>query len=131
MLTQPQADKLADAWLQAWNSRDLARIMEHYADAIEFRSPFIVKLMDIADGSLHGKPALAAYFAQGLAKFPELHFTLLQVLPGVGSVTLLYRSVNDLLAAEVMEIDAAGKICRVMAHYCDTAAAARGALLES
>ncbi len=131
MFTQQQADTLAAAWLQAWNNRNLTQIMAHYADEIEFRSPFVVSLLQRPDGRLLGKPAVEAYFAQGLAKFPELHFTLLQVLPGVDSVTLLYRSVNDLLAAETMEIDAAGKICRVMAHYRDPAAAARGALLES
>lgn len=121
MITQAQADQLAEAWLQAWNSRDLARIMAHYADAIDFCSPFIVNMLQRPDGRLLGKPAVQAYFAQGLAKFPDLHFTLLQALPGVGSVTLLYRSVNDLLAAETMEIDADGKICRVLAHYSATA----------
>jgi predicted solute-binding protein len=50
-----------------------------------------------------------------------LNFELLQVLPGMTSITLLYKSVNNLLAAEVMEINSEGKIYSVLAHYSEIA----------
>lgn len=117
-MTQTQADTLAAHWLTAWNQHDLSQILAHYADGIEFTSPFVVALQHQADGSLHGKAALAEYFAQGLAKYPDLTFQLHHILAGVNSVTLVYTSVNGLLAAEVMEVNAESLICRVQAHYC-------------
>lgn len=117
VLTQIDANHLADAWFAAWNAHDLESILVHYADDIVFASPFVVRLTGRADGELHGKAALRDYFAQALAAYPELRFTPIAVLPGVNGVTLLYRSVRDLLAAEVLEVDASARICRVCCHY--------------
>ncbi|OHX35776.1 DUF4440 domain-containing protein [Methylomonas sp. LWB] len=116
-MTEEFADRFAAEWLQAWNDRDLERILGHYADSIEFTSPFAQALLGEASGTVVGKPALRDYFRIGLGKYPDLQFTLLHALPGVASLTLVYRSVNDLLAAEVMEIDQDAKITRVNAHY--------------
>jgi hypothetical protein len=121
MLNQQSADEIANHWINAWNSRDIMQIMAHYADNIEFTSPFINTLTLCTEGKIYGKPALQAYFLKGLANFPELNFELLQALPGMTSVTLLYKSINNLLAAEVMEIDSEGKIYSVLAHYSETA----------
>ena len=117
MISQEKAGEMADNWLQAWNSRDIDQIMAHYADGIEFISPFIKALLSKHDCKIKGKPALKAYFLQGLAKYPSLNFQIINVLPGVGSFTLIYKSVNNLLAAEVMEVDTNGKVVRVLAHY--------------
>ncbi len=54
---------------------------------------------------------------KGLEAYPDLKFELYQVLTGINSITLYYKTVNDMLAAEVMEIDSDGKIARVIAHY--------------
>lgn len=117
MISQPQADEMAASWLSAWNSHDIDKIMAHYAEDIEFYSPFVKVLLNRPDGKIGGKPELEAYFLQALAKYPALKFQLLYVLPGVASFTLVYKSVNQLLAAETMEIDAVGRVFRVMAHY--------------
>lgn len=104
-------------WLAAWNAHDLDRILAHYAEDVEFFSPFIVKLTGHPDGMLRGKAALRDYFARGLAAYPTLKFEFIRLYPGVRSCVLEYRSVNRLRAAETMEFDAAGKVCRVQAHY--------------
>ena len=95
--------------------------MTHYAENIEFYSPFIITLTNSSEGRIYGKSALQAYFLKGLANYPDLNFELLQVLPGITSITLLYKSINNLLAAEVMEIDSEGRINKVLAHYSETA----------
>ncbi len=117
MLTPEQADRFAHEWLAAWNAHDLERILAHYAEDVEFTSPFIVRVLGDPAGLVRGKAALRSYFARGLAAYPELWFTLRRVYPGVRSVVLEYESVNALLAAEVMELDAHGEIRRVQAHY--------------
>lgn len=39
MITEEKARKLADHWVQAWNSHDLAQIMSHYAEDAVLVSP--------------------------------------------------------------------------------------------
>ena len=116
-MNEALALQLARDWLEAWNRHDLEAILSHYADAIEFTSPFVVELMDKPDGKLQGRAAVRYYVARVLATHPDLKFELLQVLPGVRSLTLVYRSVNQSLAAEVMTLDAANQITCLLAHY--------------
>jgi hypothetical protein len=52
LLTQGQADQLAQEWLESWNSHDLDRIMGHYNEQIEFVSPFVVKLLNDRTGTV-------------------------------------------------------------------------------
>jgi len=105
----------AASWLSAWNARDLGQILEHYAPNIEFSSPFAARLMD--DSPVRGHEALQRYFALALERFPDLHFSDVRAFPGEQSLVLVYRSVNDLEAAERMVFDSEGLICRVWAHY--------------
>jgi ketosteroid isomerase-like protein len=111
--------EFAKEWLQAWNNHDLDAILAHYAETIEFTSPFALKLAPESEGKLHGKAELRRYFARALEAYPDLHFQPLHTTSSVGSVVLIYRSVNDLLAAEMMEFDEDGKVSRVLAHYGD------------
>lgn len=108
---------VARDWLAAWNAHDLERILAHYAENIVFTSPFVQRLTGRPDGVLHGRRALRDYFARGLQAYPDLCFELIHLLPGVRSMVLEYRSVNDLRAAEFMEFDHRGRIRRVCAHY--------------
>ncbi|MDF0673532.1 MAG: nuclear transport factor 2 family protein [Nitrospira sp.] len=116
-LTQERADQLAREWLESWNSHNLGRIMGHYNEQIEFVSPFVVKLLNDRTGTVRGKEALIDYFSKGLAKYPNLTFHLHKVFLGVRSLTVYYESVNNLMAAETMELDDRGLITRVLAHY--------------
>jgi hypothetical protein len=117
MISQEQANHLAQEWITAWNAHNLDAIMPHYADDVEFFSPFIVRLLDDPSGSIRGKAALREYFTKGLTRYPDLTFYLHKVLTGVNSVTLYYESINSLQAAEVMELNDAGVVVRVLAHY--------------
>ncbi|MBF9141009.1 nuclear transport factor 2 family protein [Hymenobacter properus] len=123
-MTLEQATAFAHDWVDSWNAHDLDRIMAHYAEELDFCSPLIKQLGADASGVLRSKAALRAYFATGLTRYPDLRFALQQVLPGVQSVVLYYRSINDWPAAEYMELNAQGLVQRVRAHY---AAAAAGA----
>jgi mannose-6-phosphate isomerase-like protein (cupin superfamily) len=109
--------RFAEEWIAAWNAHDLERILSHYADAVEFQSPFISKLLGHAAGKLSGKAALRDHFARGLTAYPALRFEYIMLYPGVNSCVLQYRSVNDLLASETMEFNNAGQISRALAHY--------------
>jgi uncharacterized protein (TIGR02246 family) len=117
MLTAAQADELAQHWIEAWNDHDLERIIAHYADDVVFLSPFIQKIGASPSGPVRGRDALRAYFAAALDKYPALTFRLRGVFRGIDSVTLLYDSVNGLLAAETMMLNRRHQVSRVLAQY--------------
>ena len=104
-------------WIESWNSHDLDRIMEHYTDDVILTSPVAARLLNDPDGTVRGKPALRAYFAKGLAFYPDLKFHLLDTLRGIRSVVLFYENQNDARTAEYMEIGEDGKVTRVVANY--------------
>jgi ketosteroid isomerase-like protein len=117
MLDAGDAAAFADDWYAAWNAHDLDAILHHYADDVEFTSPFVVRLNDDPTGTLHGKDALRAYFERALERFPDLRFVPIMTLVGVNSVTLHYVSVEDRRTAEVMTLGPGGRVVRVLAHY--------------
>ena len=60
---------------------------------------------------------MRTYFQKGLNAYPDLRFDLIRVLTGVGSLVLFYRSVQGLLAAEMMTVNGEGLIHTVRVHY--------------
>lgn len=117
MLDAEAAAAFADEWYAAWNAHDLDAILHHYADDVEFTSPFVVALNGDETGTLRGKDALRDYFARALQRFPDLHFEPIATLVGVDSVTLHYISVEDRRAAEVMTLGPGSNVVSVLAHY--------------
>ena len=120
MITDKQAHDFAIAWTDAWNAHDLDRVLSHYADDVEYFSVFSIKLTGNDSGVIHGKENVKDYLHKGLQAYPNLHFTLKNVFAGVGSVTLFYQSVNNLLAAEVFELNDKGLVTHVQCHYCQS-----------
>ena len=123
MIEQPRAEAFARTWIEAWNSRDLEKILALYAEDVESVSPIAARLLGEASGAVRGKAALRAYFEKGFEHNPNLQFQLERVYAGNGSVLVCYRGLGS-LAAEMLELDAAGKIRRVVAHYARPAQAA-------
>ena len=107
----------ANQWVAAWNAHDLDSIMTHYADAIELTSPVAAQLLGTRDGKIVGKANLRAYVQRGLEAYPQLHFSLEDVLWGMNSVVLYYINQKGTHTAEFMELSAAGQVTRVVAHY--------------
>ena len=116
------ADEFAAEWIAAWNAHDLDRILQHYAPEVEFTSPFVSRLLDNNENTLRGVAALRVYFRHALNAYPSLCFVSRGVYVGVRSLVIVYHSVSNLLAAEVMEFNEAGLVCRVCAHYVTEAA---------
>jgi hypothetical protein len=119
VISDEDARRFAAEWIEAWNAHDLDAIVGHYSDDVEFFSPVVVRLTGDSGGRLQGKEAVRSYFTRGLEAYPDLHFELLAVLVGIGSVVLSYRSIGGRLAAEVMELDGSGHVVRVLCHYAE------------
>ena len=111
------ARELARDWVEAWNSHDLERILTHYDEEVILTSPVALKLLS-GDGTVRGKPALREYFRRGLDAYPELRFDLIDALWGTETIVVYYvNNVRGNKTAEVMLLNAAGKIQRVWANY--------------
>jgi ketosteroid isomerase-like protein len=109
--------EFAKDWIQAWNSRDLDRILSHYSSDVVLVSPVAAKLTGDPFGMVRGKDALRSYFQKGLELFPNLQFTLVDVMQGLSSVVLYYENQRGTRTGEFMEFDASGAVVRVVANY--------------
>ncbi|MEW6474920.1 MAG: nuclear transport factor 2 family protein [Actinomycetota bacterium] len=124
VVSETEAEAFVAEWMAAWNSHDVERILEHYADDIEYWSPFIAALAAPggpgADGRLVGKEQVRPYFAAALERYPELHFDPpAHVAAGAGSVSFVYTSVNRLTAVETLVFAPGSRlVARAHCHYC-------------
>ncbi len=84
---------------------------------MDFTSPFVPALSGDPSGTLHGRERLSAYFRNGLQTYPDLHFDLRHIVTGIDSLLLYYRSVNGLLAGDMMTVNGEGFIQTVRVHY--------------
>lgn len=107
----------ARRYYDAWNKRDLEAILALYAEEIEFSSPYIAALGFSADGVIHGKPVLRAYFEKALERAPQLTFSPEALCVGARGHTLIYRNHRGERAAETHQLDAAGLVIRADATY--------------
>lgn len=119
MITANEAWDMARHWVQAWNSHDLDEIMSHYGESVVLVSPVAVRILGDPSGTVVGKEALRLYFKRGLEAYPDLKFELVDVMWGLSSLVLYYVNQRGTKTGEFMELDANGKIVRVVANYND------------
>jgi len=118
MIDKSWAQHFAAEWIAAWNAHDLERVLSHYSDDFEMRSPLIIELMGIAGGTLKGKSAVRPYWMKGLAAYPSLQFELHCVLIGVDTIALYYRSTpKNRMVVEVLKFSDRGQIVSGSALY--------------
>ena len=117
MITRLFAEEFAAEWIEAWNHRDLDRILSHYAETFEFSSPRIIEVVGEPSGVLIGRAAIRAYWSKALERQPDLHFRLITALSGISSVVIHYQRHNGGYAAEYFEFEPGGKVSKSSAHY--------------
>src|SRR5262245_38665931 len=94
-----------DRWFELWNSRDLDRMLEHFADDVTFTSPLAAQLVEGSNGLVRGRDALRAYWAKGLSLRPDLHFEHVATYAGVDTIVINYRNQDGVLVNEVLTFD--------------------------
>jgi SnoaL-like domain len=111
------AKEFARDWVESWNAHDLDRILSHYAADVELSSPVVARVLGDGLRKVQGKDQLRIYFGKGLELFPELRFTLVDVLAGLASIVLYYENQRGTKTAEFMEFDGEDRVVRVVANY--------------
>jgi len=110
--------EFARDWIEAFNAKDLDRILSHYAPEVELVSPLYLRFTGGLADTVRGSEALRSYFETAIQRFPELRFSLLEVAEGCGSVCIRYHSnLGDRIAMECFERGPHGAALRVTCHY--------------
>jgi ketosteroid isomerase-like protein len=101
MVPDPQA--FAADWLAAWNAHDVEGVLRHFHDDASFTSPFAARLLPETGGRLVGKQAIRDYWTLGIARVPDLHFTLVELFVGVDCLVIAYANQNGVRVNEVLK----------------------------
>ena len=104
-MDETTAREFVERWVTQWNAHDLDGLLEHFAEDVVFTSPVAARLIAESDGVIRGKAALRAYYAEGLARIPGLHFEVVATYVGVDTLVINYRNQNGGLVNEVLVFD--------------------------
>ena len=110
-------DALGRTWVEAWNARDLERVLTLYDEDAVMTSDRIPALGFDATGTLRGKDALRAYWGKALALLPELHFTAIDMFVSPDSVVVFYKNERGKKICEYLRVNAAGLIVQGSANH--------------
>ena len=110
-------NEIIQDWLDAWNHHDLDRIMQHYADNVEFTAQTVVTRWGKADGKLKGKEELRKHFSKGLTLAPDIHFTLEETLWAPNGYAVMYHRENGNRVLDAVELNDSGLAVKVTAYY--------------
>lgn len=119
-MTNASARQFAQAWVDAWNRRDLEAVLAHYAEDALFISPRAERL--VGNARVQGKAALRAYWQAALAQIQQLEFVLDAALWSAQAETLTvvydaaFQGQLPLRVVEIMRFQG-GKIVRGEALY--------------
>jgi ketosteroid isomerase-like protein len=108
---------LAEGWLADWNRRDLDAVVARLSDDVVFSSPLVPVYAGEPSGVLRGRDAVRAYWAAALDGHPDLHFDLLGVTVGQGTVAVRCRNERGQETVEVLIVGPGGLVVRGAGTY--------------
>ena len=85
---------LARAWLDAFNARELERLLALYDDDAVHTSPKLRVQKPETNGEIRGKAALRAWWADAMNRLPGLHYEGKHLSAGEDRVVMEYERRN-------------------------------------
>jgi hypothetical protein len=103
MMDRDEAEQFAAEWAEAWNAREIERVLAHFDDNVTFTSPTAQAVVGVA--TVRGKEALRAYWVAAMERIQSLRFTVNRVLwdPKLKELAIIYTSVTDGKTKQVSE----------------------------
>jgi len=102
-------------WEDRWNSHKLDHILAHYAEDVVFRSRKAIPLT--GQGLVVGKSNLEAYWAEALARQPDLKFEVSEVFEGHDILVITYKNHRGIHAAETLQFNDLGLVTTASAAH--------------
>jgi steroid delta-isomerase len=93
-MTREEAMTLAVEWTDAWNARDVERVLGLFAEDVTFVSPTALAVVGTA--TVRGKSALRAYWTNAMGRITTLRFTIDRVLWDAAARELAIVYVSDI-----------------------------------
>jgi ketosteroid isomerase-like protein len=109
--------ELGRTWVEAWNARDLERVLTLYDEDAVMTSDRIPMLGFDESGTVRGKDTLRAYWSKALGLVPNLHFSLIELFVSPDSVVVFYENERGKRICEYLRVNAAGKIVQGSANH--------------
>ncbi|MEB3065605.1 nuclear transport factor 2 family protein [[Mycobacterium] zoologicum] len=104
------AAAFSSQWVQAWNSHDVAAVLEHFHDDVVFTSPVAAQMYPETAGVIRGKADLRRYWSGAVTRMTDLHFAVEGVYTGIDTIVINYRNQNGGLVNEVLQFDDDGLV---------------------
>jgi len=101
MEIEPQ--QFAAEWAAAWNAHDIEAVLRHFHEDATFSSPFAALVFPESQGRLSGKAAIRDYWAIGIARIPDLHFSIDTVFVGVDCIVIAYVNQKQVRVSEILK----------------------------
>jgi ketosteroid isomerase-like protein len=95
--------QFATEWAAAWNAHDVEAVLRHFHDDATFSSPFAALVFPESKGRLVGKAAIRDYWAIGIARIPDLRFSVDTVFVGVDCLVIAYVNQKQARVCEVLK----------------------------
>ena len=112
--------QFAQSWIDAWNARDLDRIVNLFAEDAVFTSPKAAAVTGL--GTQQGNAGIRKYWETALQRISSLRFELLEAHWDAEASILWIVYLSELngtrhRACEVFKFDASGKVREGEAFY--------------
>ncbi|AWM07075.1 nuclear transport factor 2 family protein [Bradyrhizobium symbiodeficiens] len=108
---------LGRTWVEAWNARDLERVLTLYDEDAVMTSDRIPMMGFDASGTVRGKAALRSYWGKALGLIPNLHFTVIELFVSPDSVVVFYENERGKRICEYLRVNEAGLIVQGSANH--------------
>jgi ketosteroid isomerase-like protein len=95
--------QFATEWAAAWNAHDVEAVLRHFHEDATFSSPFAALVSPESKGRLVGKAAIRDYWAIGIARIPDLRFSVDTVFVGVDCLVIAYVNQKQARVCEVLK----------------------------
>lgn len=99
--------RFAEQWIADWNSHDIERVLDHYAQDAEFRSP--IAEQRTGNGIVRGRDALRSYWGPAFEMRSKLKFTLKRAYAGHRAIAIHYGDELGRDIVETLAFDESGK----------------------
>src|SRR3954454_21308806 len=103
--------------VDAFEAKELDRVLAFYTDDVISHSPLVARLSHDPSGTVQGKAALRAYVKKGFEVFDHINFTVLDVLRGVDSIAIHYKGITGTHVVEVLFFEKDGAVRESYVHY--------------
>jgi ketosteroid isomerase-like protein len=91
-MNREEVEIFARQWADAWNNRDVEKVLEHFHEDVIFTSP--TALAVVGRPTVNGKAALRAYWVKALNRIETIRFSIERLVwdPQRGELAIIYMS---------------------------------------